>query len=87
MMFFSIVARVIQNSGADNAVMSSINVLRIIAVSLFGYFCVAKRLKDMGKNPYYAWLIAIPLFGFIFCVYLCTKKSEEKKIFNLTQDL
>ena len=75
----NIFARAVENS-LDNTVMSSINALRILIVALFGYLCVAKRLKAIGKNPYLAWLIAIPLFGFIFCVYLCLKKSEETKI-------
>ena len=82
MVFLSIVERAIQGSLADSGVMAFFNALKIFVVFIFGYFCVAKRLKYIGLNTYYAWLIIIPLFGFIFCIYLCIKKSEEKKIFN-----
>ena len=77
LMVLNIFAKAVVNS-VDSSVISAVNALRILVVALFGYFCVASRLKNIGKNPYLAWLIAIPIFGFFFCVYLCLKKSEEK---------
>ncbi|WP_295365613.1 DUF805 domain-containing protein [uncultured Succinivibrio sp.] len=42
-----------------------------ITVFLFTYFCMPRRLRDCGKNPYYAWFILIPLFGLAYVIYLC----------------
>lgn len=48
LLVLNIFARAVENS-LDNTVMSSINALRILIVALFGYLCVAKRLRLLAK--------------------------------------
>ena len=55
-----------------------------VTVILFAYFCMARRLRDCGKNPYYAWFILIPLFGLAYVIYLC---FAQKKINFKTKQL
>ena len=56
-------------------IFSLIGLIPILITFLFAYFCMARRLRDCGKNPYYAWFILIPLFGFCYIIYLCFPKS------------
>ena len=50
--------------------------LPLITVILFAYFCMARRLRDCGKNTYYAWFILIPIFGMGYVFYLCFPQKQ-----------
>ena len=58
--------------------MSALCFIPAIVVFCYGYFCVARRLRDCGKNTYLAWLIIIPLVGFCLIIYLFIKSPVEK---------
>lgn len=63
---------------------SFIFILGVIAISpfiitiLYAYFCMARRLRDCGKNTYFAWFIIVPLFGLCYMFYLCFPKSKSQ---------
>lgn len=56
---------------------SALHFLPPITVILFSYFCMARRLRDCGKNTYYAWFILIPLFGLAYVIYLCFAQRKN----------
>lgn len=53
-----------------------LHLLPIITVFLFSFFCMARRLRDCGKNTYCAWFILIPIFGLGYVIYLCFPKRK-----------
>ena len=59
-----------------HTVCSMLHFLPLITVILFSYFCMARRLRDCGKNSYYAWFIMIPIFGMGYVFYLCFPESK-----------
>lgn len=48
--------------------------------TLFAVKILVKRLADAGKSIYYAWFMAIPVFGFIFSIYMCFVKTHNRNI-------
>lgn len=53
-----------------------ISFIPLVVTICYGYYCVARRLRDCGKNPYFAWFILIPFFGLGYMIYLCFPKSK-----------
>lgn len=51
---------------------------------LFLYFCMAKRLKDSGRNQYLAWLGIVPLIGCFYALYMCFPASKTPDGFTGT---
>ena len=45
--------------------------------TMFALKILVKRLADAGKNVYYAWFMAIPVFDFIFALYMCFVKTNN----------
>ncbi len=65
-------------NGLGLALLYSIRALPLLLTILFAYCCMTKRLRDAGKNTYFAWFIAIPFFGLFYAIYLCFPKSKQQ---------
>ena len=48
-----------------------------IAVILWVYFCLSKRLIDAGEDPYNAWLILVPFYNIYFLFKWCFVRSAS----------
>ncbi|SKA66213.1 Protein of unknown function [Succinivibrio dextrinosolvens DSM 3072] len=68
-------------SDSSYLIASFVFLIGVLVTFLFAYFCMARRLRDCGKNTYLAWLIVIPLVGFVFMIYLCfaTNKNDTNQ--------
>lgn len=63
-----------------------INTFSIIMIALFTLFCliellpslslITRRMHDIGKSGYDAYVLLIPIVGFIWYIYLVTRKSD-----------
>ncbi len=49
--------------------------LPAVMTLLYCFFCVRRRLVDIGKSPSKSLLVMLPVFGQLYLVYLCFKKS------------
>lgn len=47
---------------------------------LYCILCVRRRLRDIGKSPYYSLLVMLPVFGVFYIIYLCFKKSVPLQV-------
>ncbi len=47
---------------------------------LYCIVCVRRRLRDIGKSPFYSLLVMLPLFGIGYVIYLCFKKSVAVQV-------
>lgn len=63
-----------------------VNPFSIAMMVLFAAFCIVellpsitliiRRMHDIGKSGYYVLVLLIPLFGFIWYLYLVTRPSK-----------
>ncbi len=64
-----------------------INTFSITMLTLFSIFCliellpsvtlIIRRMHDIGKSGFYIFVLFIPLFGFIWYIYLVTRPSNR----------
>lgn len=66
-----------------------INTFSIIMITLFSLFCVVellpsitliiRRMHDIGRSGYFIFVLFIPVIGFIWYIYLVTRRGVENK--------
>ena len=66
-----------------------INTFSIIMIALFSLFCVVellpsitliiRRMHDIGRSGYFIFVLFIPIIGFIWYIYLVTRRGVENK--------
>ena len=75
LMFFNLSYKVMRSGFEEIYVY--IVLIHLTTTILFLYFCLAKRLKDSGRNPYLAWLAIVPLIGCFYALYMCFPASKS----------
>ncbi len=68
---------------------SSRDVFRIVSLVLLGVFClieifpsislILRRMHDVGKSGFYIFVLLIPIVGFVWYIYLVTRRTDYYK--------
>lgn len=66
-----------------------INAFSVIMIALFSLFCIVellpsvtliiRRMHDIGRSGYYIFVLFIPVIGFIWYIYLVTRRGVPCK--------
>ena len=66
-----------------------INTFSIIMIALFSLFCIVellpsitliiRRMHDIGRSGYFIFVLFIPIIGFIWYIYLVTRRGVPNK--------
>lgn len=66
-----------------------INTFSVIMIVLFTLFCVVellpsitliiRRMHDIGRSGYFIFVLFLPVIGFIWYIYLVTRRGVENK--------
>ena len=61
--------------GVSQCFLKLSSMLPAVLTLLYCFFCVRRRIRDIGKNPSYSLLVMMPIVGQIYLIYLCFKRS------------
>lgn len=68
---------------------AQINTFSVIMIVLFSLFCIVellpsitliiRRMHDIGRSGYFLFILFIPVIGFIWYIYLVTRRGVPNK--------